>query len=262
MNTNMRHYILLFIFYRRTVHTEKIPGQKFWPHKTIHDILLHVKCEGMSHEKEWERERQIRRNQQQQLRQQRQQSNSERIMERNWQRKKSKLCRLMWSKKRRNFWLISFQCSAYFSFSFFVWIEYVRYINVYVSVCAAWRSFCLPVVQHRRRRPNPNSNLFFTSCNGISSLVTMLFLMFGVSVCVLFYHFDGTFVSFGVVVAVGWCMLCFLHHYEARRWYWCDMRIIHLFISSQSQSGRGRTSIKYYCIHIFIRKACIPILYT
>lgn len=56
MNTNMRHYILLFIFYRRTVHTEKIPGQKFWPHKTIHDILLHVKCEGMSHEREREKE--------------------------------------------------------------------------------------------------------------------------------------------------------------------------------------------------------------
>lgn len=43
-------------------------------------------------------------------------------------------------------------------------------------VCAAWRSFCLPVVQHHRRRPNPKfKSIFhfvqwnFFACNNVST---------------------------------------------------------------------------------------------
>lgn len=140
------------------------------------------------------------------------------------------------------------------------WIHIWRYIKcvqefVRHGVHSACRLSNIIVVVRIR-----NSNLFFTSCNGISSLVTMFRLVRGVRLCSVLSFWRHIRVVRCCCCCCCWCMLCFLHHYEARRWYWCDMRIIHLFISSES--GRGRTSIKYYCIHIFIRRTYIPILYT
>lgn len=121
-STDMKHTNIRAYGYR-AYYTREIPGQNFWPHKTIDNILIHVKCEGMPYERGRERCATI-------ANQEQQQQHHNTAKEKS--REKSKLCRLMWSKKRRNFWLISFQCFEYFSFSV-LWIERLGMFHTYIK---------------------------------------------------------------------------------------------------------------------------------